>query len=80
MVLRSPIEDAIHYFLECQLYNNQKISLFNDLINMNIEINIETLLFGNDTYNTDHTNSKMLEKVRCFIKQTNRFCTPSQQL
>jgi hypothetical protein len=47
---------------------------------MNIEINIETLLFGNDTYNTDHTNSKIFEKVRCFIKQTKRFCTPSQQL
>jgi hypothetical protein len=76
----SPIEDAIHYFLECQLYNNQRISLFNDLINMNIEINIETLLFGNDTYNTDHTNSKIFEKVRCFIKQTKIFCTPSQQL
>ena len=37
------------------------------------------LLFGSDTY-TDHTNSKFLEKVRCFIKQTKRFCTPSQQL
>jgi hypothetical protein len=33
----------------------------NDLINMNIEINIETLLFGNDTY-TDHTNSKIFEE------------------
>jgi hypothetical protein len=43
----SPIEDAIHYLLECQLYYNQGISLFNDLINMNIEINIEALLFGN---------------------------------
>ena len=27
----SPIE-AIHYFLDCQLYSNQRISLFNDLI------------------------------------------------
>ena len=54
----SPNEDAIHFHLECQLYYNQRISLFNDLINMNIEINIETLLFGNDTY-TDHTNSKI---------------------
>ena len=36
---------------------------------MDIEINIETLLFGNDAY-TDHTNSKNFEKVRCFIKQT----------
>ena len=34
---------------------------------MNIDINIETLLlFGNDTY-TDHTNSKIFEKVRFFF-------------
>ena len=25
----SPIEDAIHFLLECQLYYNQRISLFN---------------------------------------------------
>jgi hypothetical protein len=60
----SPIEDAIHYLLECQLYKNQRILLFNDLINMNIEINIETLLFGNDT-NTDQTNSFFL--IRFFF-------------
>ena len=48
------------------LYNNQRISLFNDLINMNIEINIETLLFGNDTY-TDQTNPKIVEKVPFFF-------------
>ena len=29
---------------------------------MNTETNIETLLFGNDTY-TDQANSKMFEKV-----------------
>ena len=40
-----------------------------NLINMNIEINIETLLFGIDIY-TDHTNSKCFEKVRFFNKQT----------
>ena len=33
---------------------------------MNIEINIETLLFGIDIY-TDHTNSKFFEKVRFFL-------------
>jgi hypothetical protein len=36
-----PIEDVIHYLLEFQLYYNQRISIFKDLINMNIEINIE---------------------------------------
>ena len=47
----SLIEDAIHYLLECKLYYNQRISLslLNDLINMNIQINIETLLFEKDT-------------------------------
>ena len=70
-----PIEDAIHFLLECQLYYNQRISLLNELINMNIE----TLSFGNDSY-TDQTNSKNFEKVCFFIKQTKRFCTPSQQL
>ena len=58
----SHIEDATHFLLECQLYYEQRISLFNTLINMNTEINIETLLFGNDTY-TDQANSKMFEKV-----------------
>ena len=58
----SPIEDAIHLLLECQLYYNQRISLINDLINMYIEINIETLLFGNDTY-ADQTNSNIVEKL-----------------
>ena len=48
---------------------------------MNIEINIETLLFGNDAY-TDHTNSKMFEKVRFillsrktdYVLQVSSFC------
>ena len=31
----SPIEDAIHYLLECQLYYTQRISLFKLLISMN---------------------------------------------
>jgi hypothetical protein len=53
------LKDAIIYLLEWQLYNNQRILLFNDLINMNIEINIETLLFRIDTY-TDHTKFVVL--------------------
>ena len=68
----SLIEDAMHYLLECKLYYNQRISLslLNDLINMNIQINIETLLFGNDT-NTDQTNSFFLIRF-FFIKQTKK--------
>ena len=56
--------------LKSYLYYNLRISLFSDLINMNIQINIETLLFGNDT-NTDQTNSFFLIRF-FFIKQTKK--------
>jgi len=39
---------------------------------MNIEINIETLLFGNDTY-TDHTNSKFLRKFVVLLNRQTDF-------
>ena len=54
--------------LKSYLYYNQRISLFNDLINMNIQINIETLLFGNDT-NTDQTNSFFLIRFSLLNRQ-----------
>ena len=74
----SPID--IHYLLKCQLYYNGRISLFNDLINFNVHINIETLLFGIDAYN-DQTNSFFLEKVRFFLSNRQEDVdTPSQQL
>ena len=56
----------LEYLLECQLYYNQRIPLFNDLLNMNIQHNIETLMFENDTY-SDQTNSNIFEKVRFFL-------------
>ena len=40
-------EDAIHYFLECPLYLNER-TLLSDCDDINI--NIEILLFGNDEY------------------------------
>ena len=41
-------EDDIHYFLECPLYLNERRTLLNNCDDTNI--NIETLLFGNDNY------------------------------
>ena len=66
----SPYEDAFHFFLECPLYCNQRVTLFTDLCDT--DRNIEILLFGNDDY-SDKTNSIIFEKVRLFIKQTKRF-------
>jgi len=39
---------------------------------MNIQINIESPLFGNNTYN-DQTNSKIFENLRFIIKQIIKF-------
>ena len=63
-------EDAIHYFLECPLYLNERRTLLSDCDNINI--NIEILLFGNDD-DSYAVNSKMFGKVRTFINQSKRF-------
>jgi hypothetical protein len=44
-------EDAMHYFLECPLYLNERRTLLSNCDDINI--NIETLLFGNDKYSYD---------------------------
>lgn len=66
----SPYEDAIHYFMECPKYQNERTNLYSKLVN--IDINIETLLFGNDDY-SDNQNSAIFEDVRVYIRQTKRF-------
>jgi hypothetical protein len=58
------------YFLECPLYLNERRTLLSDCDDINI--NIETLLFGNDDYSYD-VNSKIFGKVRTFINQSKRF-------
>ena len=62
-------EDAIHYFLECSLYLNERRTLLSNCDDINI--NIETLLFGNDNYSYN-VNSKIFGKVRTFINQSKR--------
>ena len=64
------IEDSIHYFFECPLYQEVRRRMFCDLRNINM--NIEILLFGDDTLGT-RMNVKIFEKVRTYIKQTKRF-------
>ena len=63
-------ENAMHYFLECLLYLNERRTLLSDCDDINIII--ETLLFGNDDYSYD-VNSKIFGKVRTFINQSKSF-------
>ena len=66
----SPYEDAFHYFLECPLYLNQRMTLVAGLNDR--DLNIEILLFGSDD-DDDQYNSFIFGKVRLYIKQTKRF-------
>ena len=63
-------EDDMHYLLECPLYPNERRTLLSDCDDVNIII--ETLLFGNDDNSYD-LNSKIFGKVRTFINQSKRF-------
>ena len=58
--------DAIRYVLACPIYLNERRTCDD------ININIETLFFGNVDYSYD-LNSKMLGKVRTFKNQSKRF-------
>jgi hypothetical protein len=49
-----PLEDAIHYLLECPLYTNAKMTLFMNISPYTV-ISIENLLFGSDNL-TDENN------------------------
>ena len=69
-------EDVIHYFLECPLYLNERRTLLSHCDDINI--NIETLLFGNDDYSYD-VNSTIFGKVRTFINQSKKILELSQQ-
>ena len=66
-----PLEDDIHYLLECLLYTNARMQIFMN-ITPNAVISIETLLFG--SYNlTDETNLIVFTNVQKYISHTNRF-------
>ena len=64
-------EDAIHYILECCLYNKAREELKLRLVFLN-ELKIEVLLFGDDTL-TEMQNLQIFKSVQLYIKRTKRF-------
>jgi hypothetical protein len=68
-----PLEDDIHYSLECPLYTNAGMKLFMNITPYAV-ISIETLLFGSDNI-TDETNLIVFtnEQMYLYIYHTNRF-------
>ena len=68
-----PLEDAIHYLLECPdpLYTNARMQLFMNITPYTV-ISIETLLFGSDNL-TDENNLIVFRNVQKYIHLSNRF-------
>jgi hypothetical protein len=66
-----PLEDAIHYLLECTLYTNARMQLIMSIKPYTV-ISIENLLFGSDNL-TDENNLIVFRNVHKYIHHSNRF-------
>jgi hypothetical protein len=66
-----PLEDAIHYLLECPLYTNARMQLIMSITPYTV-ISIENLSFGSDNL-TDENNLIVFRNVQKYIHHSNRF-------
>ncbi|PJE77993.1 hypothetical protein CI610_03077 [invertebrate metagenome] len=65
-------ENAYHFFFECQSYTNARVVLLNHLSDLDINISLRLLLFGNENMSLD-LNCVVFNKVQNFIKSSGRF-------
>jgi len=67
------MEDEFHFFFQCPLYYRQRSVLVNSLNQINVPIELNTLLNGaNDLSFMD--NAIVIDNVFNYIGETNRFC------
>jgi hypothetical protein len=66
-----PEESTEHYLLECPLFSRQRREMIRKLPG-NIQITEETLLKGDRRLN-NRENSKIMEEMQQFIKDSKRF-------
>lgn len=65
-------ESTLHYFFQCPLYFDIRLLLFDGLDNVGFTININNILFGDDTLSEDN-NTVALYKIHDYIKDSKRF-------
>ena len=68
----SGVENAKHYFLECELHDNIRPSLLRTIAHNGGRCDIKTILYGNPSLNFDR-NQRIFKAVHTYIKQSNRF-------
>ena len=73
------VESALHFFLHCPLYSNERRTLLNSLVNTdhtlldNTDFSLaQILLFGNTTFNAI-VNTKIINLTIDFVYSTKRF-------
>ena len=66
------IETVEHFFLVCPLYIVQRENLLQGMRNLNFEISVENILFGNSDMDTDN-NCRLFLLVQKFILDSKRF-------
>ena len=76
------VESAIHFFLHCPLYSNERRTLLNSLVNIdhtlldNTDFSLtQILLFDNTTFNAI-ANTKIINLTSDFVMSTKRFDEP----
>ena len=69
---RHDSESTQHYFFQCPLYFDIRLLLFDGLDNVGFTININNILFGDDTLSEDN-NTVALYKIHDYIKDSKRF-------
>ena len=76
------VESAIHFFLHCPLYSNERCTLLNSLVNIdrtqldNTDFSLtQILLFGNRTFNAI-VNTNLKNLTIDFVLSTQRFDVP----
>ena len=65
------IEDTSHYLLHCPLYGTSREKLFIEVRHMDIGIDIDILLYGDDSHSFD-INRRIFQEVHRFISETGR--------
>ena len=65
-------ETSKHFLLDCPLYTNARNVMISDLQEIGFKVTVSNLLSGCNRY-SDEVNSKAVDIVHCFLKESERF-------
>ncbi len=66
------LEDNFHFIIFCPYYELQRRSLRDVCVELQVDFNLQNILFGNELL-TFNNNAKIMLTVQNFIKSTKRF-------